>query len=251
VVDRLFAEPVLAVLYDDFCALSSRDDFTFYLPLVMSAASVLDVGCGTGALLHRARERGHTGRLVGVDPAAAMLDVARARPDVEWVEGSVADVDGRFDLVVISGHAFQVFVSDEELRRALAAIRASLAPGGRFAFETRNPTAREWEQWSRRFARRIEHGGAEVEMTTEVNTVDGELVTFTHTYASPAWSKPQISQSTLRFLGAAALSRFLSDAGLVVVEQFGDWDRSPLGAASPEIITIARPTDEFGPLLTS
>src|SRR6185436_15499862 len=118
VVDRLFAEPVLAVLYDDFCALSERGDFTFYLPLVMSAASVLDVGCGTGALLRRARKRGHSGRLVGVDPAAAMLDVARARLDVEWVEGSVADVDGPFDLVVMSGHAFQVFVTDDEVRDA-------------------------------------------------------------------------------------------------------------------------------------
>ena len=82
-VDRLFAEPSLAVLYDDFCALSPRDDFAFYLPLVMAAGSVLDVGCGTGALLHSARVAGHAGRLVGVDPAAAMLDVARARTDVE------------------------------------------------------------------------------------------------------------------------------------------------------------------------
>ncbi len=31
-----------------------------------------------------------------------------------------------------------------------------------------------------------------------------------------------------------------ADAGLNVEEQYGDWDRSPLTAASPEIITIAR-----------
>ncbi|MEK8169819.1 winged helix-turn-helix transcriptional regulator [Streptomyces sp. M19] len=54
-------------------------DFTFYLPLVMSARSVLDVGCGTGALLRGARENGHTGRLCGLDPAVGMLEVARTR----------------------------------------------------------------------------------------------------------------------------------------------------------------------------
>ncbi len=60
-VDRLFSESQLAALYDGFCA--GRDDFDFYLPLVMSAQSALDVGCGTGALLHAARRPGHRGRL--------------------------------------------------------------------------------------------------------------------------------------------------------------------------------------------
>ena len=49
-----------------------------------------------------------------------------------------------------------------------------------------------------------------------------------------------MSQGTLRFLDADALSAFLSGAGLAIEEQFGDWARQPLTAASPEIITIAR-----------
>jgi len=32
----------------------------------------------------------------------------------------------------------------------------------------------------------------------------------------------------------------LTEAGLVIEAQFGDWDRSPLTELSPEIITIAR-----------
>src|SRR3979409_2536099 len=69
VVDRAFADASLAELYDLFCPFEPRGDFRFYLPLVMSAQAVLDVGCGTGALLHRARQIGHAGRLCGRDPA--------------------------------------------------------------------------------------------------------------------------------------------------------------------------------------
>jgi ubiquinone/menaquinone biosynthesis C-methylase UbiE len=70
-VDHLFADSDLAALYDAFC--EGRPDLAFYLPLVMSAMSVLDVGCGTGALLHEAREAGHAPRLCGLDPTHGML----------------------------------------------------------------------------------------------------------------------------------------------------------------------------------
>ena len=189
----------------------------------MSAEAVLDVGCGTGALLRRAREAGHAGRLCGLDPADAMLDQARTRSDIEWVLGDLASVawDQEFDLVVMTGHAFQVFVEDDELRASLAAIRSALTEDGHFAFETRNPLVREWERWN-------------------PDSVDGDVVSFTTTFTSPGWDRPQVSRSTLRFLDADSLASFLSGAGLAIEEQFGDWDRQPLTDTSPEIITIAR-----------
>src|SRR3981081_2071370 len=106
-VDHLFSDAGLAALYDAFCPWKSRRDLDFYLKLVMHATAVLDVGCGTGALLHRARETGHTGRLCGLDPAAGMLEQACKRSDIEWILGDLASVgwDREFDLVVMSGHA--------------------------------------------------------------------------------------------------------------------------------------------------
>ena len=240
-VDRLFAEPSLAALYDAFCA--GRRDFEFYLPLVMSARSVLDAGCGTGALLNLAREAGHTGRLCGLDPAAAMLGQARKRPDIEWVLGDLASVEwcGEFDLVVMTGHAFQVLVEDDQLRESLAAIRSALTGNGRFVFETRNPLAREWENWTPDNAAEVVHRARAVRMAHQVETpISGDRVSFTITFTSPSWDQPQVSRSTLRFLSAGSLSRFLSGAGLAIQEQFGDWDRRVLTATSPEIITVAR-----------
>lgn len=243
-MDRLFAEPELAALYDLFCAWDRRDDLDFYLPLVLAADSVLDVGCGTGMLLRRARQDGHKGRLCGLDPAAAMLGVARARSDVEWIEGDLpsAGFDQEFDLVVMTGHAFQVLTGDTQLRAALAAIARALARNGRFAFETRNPGARAWEQWvPANAAEAADAAGRVFRQSHQVELpVTGELVTFAVTYTSPSWPQPRVSHSTLRFLGASALRGFLSAAGLTVAEQYGDWSRRPLTDASPEIITIAR-----------
>jgi SAM-dependent methyltransferase len=245
VVDRHFTEPRLAGLYDAFCAWEQRDDgeLGFYLARVMGTERVLDVGCGTGELLRLAREAGHRGRLCGLDPAAAMLDRARRRADIEWVLGDLDTVtwDREFDLVVMTGHAFQVFLEDAELRTALGAIHDALVPGGRFAFETRHPKARAWEGWTPDCAEEsFGPDGAVVRMAHAVDAVERDRVRFTTTYTSPVWHGSERSRSTLRFLAPDDLASFLTGAGLEIVEQFGDWDRSPLTDTSPEIITVAR-----------
>jgi len=188
VVDRQFSDARLAALYDVLCPFEPRGDFRFYLPLVMSAQTVLDVGCGTGALLHRARQDGHTGRLCGLDPGVGMLEQARKRSAIEWVLGDLASVawDREFDLVVMTGHAFQELVEDAELRASLAAIRSALTENGRFAFETRNPLVREWERWTPNNAVEVtDAAGAVVRVGSQVETpVEGDLVRFTTTFTS-------------------------------------------------------------------
>jgi ubiquinone/menaquinone biosynthesis C-methylase UbiE len=242
--DHLFSDAELAALYDPMSPRKVRDDFDFYLPMAMAAGAVLDVGCGTGAMLHEARDAGHSGRLCGLDPAPGMLAQARKRMDIEWVEADLSAPRFRqeFDLVVMTGHAFQVLVSDEELRAGLATVHAALTPGGRFAFETRNPGTRAWEGWTIDRPNRAPVGrGPAVTMTRDVTApFDSRTVSFRHTFTSPAWDAPRNSHSTLRFLDAAQLAQFLAEAGFTIEAQYGDFDRSPLTATSPEVVVIAR-----------
>ena len=204
-VDPYFAETELAALYDAFNGRKRRDDYDFYLPRAMKAKSVLDVGCGTGSFLKELRERGHQGRLVGVDPGEGMISLARVRTDIEWVLGdmSAAEWKDAFDFVVMTGHAFQAMVRDEDIRLCLAAVSRALTGDGKFAFETRNPAARTWESWDSAYRDEItDPAGRRVRMGTRIDeSFNGETITFTHTFTSPAWPSPKTSTSTLRFLG--------------------------------------------------
>ena len=220
----------------------SRGD-RFYHELVMAAGSVLDVGCGTGTMLTYARDHGHRGRLVGLDPDRAALDRARRRADVEWSEGRAADIGRQedFDLVVMTGHAFQFLRTDDELHASLVAIRAALRDGGRFAFETRHPRARAWEGWNpANETRVVDAAGRTLCVWHEVESVIGDLVTFTGTTAGPDGTVLRVDRTSLRFLDVAELGAFLAGAGLAIVAQYGDWHQGPITGASQEIVTIAR-----------
>ncbi|MFC9089249.1 class I SAM-dependent methyltransferase [Nocardiopsis dassonvillei] len=241
--DNPYDSPDVAALYDILSPWGPGDDF--YLDLVMAAPRVLDAGCGTGRLLHRARTRGHTGHLVGLDPARAMLEVARGRTDaVSWVRGDLSTHtwNEEFDLVTMTGHAFQELRTDKETSAALRAMRRALAPGGLVAFETRNPAARAWRRWTPAHPHQVTTAdGVRVSDVHDAAAPTPEgLVTFTSTTTRSDSSLPLRTVSTLRFVGADHLDLLLERSGLRTVERFGDWDRSPLSASSPEIITLAR-----------
>ena len=211
----------------------------FYAELVMAADSVLDVGCGTGAMLCRARDLGHRGRLAGLDPDLAALDRARRCASIEWVSGRAADArwDCEFDLVTMTSHAFQCLVRDEDLAASLAAIRTALRPDGRFAFETRHPQARAWDSWTPAIAASVVDGsGRALRVFHQVEKLAGDVVSISETTADADGRVLRADHAQLRFLGQTVLTRLLAGAGLIVEAQFGDWQRGPVTTASPEII---------------
>jgi ubiquinone/menaquinone biosynthesis C-methylase UbiE len=237
-----YQDLVLARLYDAMNPWGPSDDF--YLGYVMAAASVLDVGCGTGGLLARARADGHTGDLVGVDPAAGMLTVARAkRSDVDFVRATAAAMSlGRtFALLTMTGHAFQELLTDDQIAAALANFHRHLEPGGRLAFETRNPAYRAWERWTPELMSGwvTAPDGEVFDTEMEVLGVAGELVEMRGVYRSRHSGQSYVDTGSLRFVPPDQLRAFLADAGFTVEDRYGDWQRGPVTEASPEVIVIA------------
>ena len=105
-----------ARLYDAFNPWGPGDDF--YLALARKLGGpVLDLGCGTGMLACRIAEE--ITPVTGVDPAEGMLHIARSRPGaerVEWIKGDARTLDLKrhFSLIYLTGHAFQVFLTDAD-----------------------------------------------------------------------------------------------------------------------------------------
>jgi SAM-dependent methyltransferase len=236
----MYSDDEAAALYDVLNPWGPSDDF--YLDLVLRARSVIDLGCGTGQLLHRAREEGHSGRLCGVDPDRAMLEIARERADVEWVESKAAEIgfEHEFELALMTGHAFQALATDDDVRSSLDAIRRALIPGGHFAFETHNPLRRAWEDWDGAELESVDQRGRELLVWYEIQSVVGDLVTLTETTGTRGRKPLRVDSGNLRFLSVEALDGFLAESGWVVEERFGNWQREPFRADSDEIVTVAR-----------
>jgi SAM-dependent methyltransferase len=241
----MYSDDEAAALYDLLNPWGPSDDF--YLSYVMDAPSVLDVGCGTGGLLHRAREAGHGGRLCGVDPDLAALGRARRRTDIEWVLGKAADMtwDREFALAVMASNVFQVFVGDDELRASLAATRAALVDGGQLVFGTRNPRVRAWESWDAASpVDVVDHGGRELRISYQVESVVGDVVTLTETTATRDGEPLRVDRASLRFLDAEGVEAVLGRAGFEVGAWYGDWSRGPLTDESDNLVVVADAASE-------
>lgn len=248
--DEPYADPRLVALYDAWN--NGRWDVDHYLALArrLDARRIVDIGCGTGTLaIELAR---HADHVTGVDPAAGMLQAARAKPGSEavtWVQGTAADLpEGAFDLAVMAGHVAQVFVTDEQWAATLGQLARVLVAGGVLAFETRNPAAQAWRRWTPESSRAATViAGQRVESWHEVTEIGDDTVSFTTHHLLGADPAEHVeSRSTLAFRDLTALERALEAASFSVATVHGDWDGSPFTAASPEIIVTAtrRPAGE-------
>jgi SAM-dependent methyltransferase len=213
----------------------------FYAPWLRDDdASVLELGCGTGAVLApmlalwRERNPGGAMRAVGVDASESMLARARAvDPTVDWRVGDLRTppVAGVFDLVFCCFNTLQMLPDEASLRQAFASAAAHLSARGRFVFDLYLPNL-DWLRTERRDTpqREVVLGGRRVALR-ETSRYDEAARVFHLDWRLAPVDDPAETVAATRFeirqVSPEELADAVASAGLVVEAAFGDLDRSP------------------------
>lgn len=237
--DLHYEHPDLAEIYDLDSGWSVDRDF--YLGLASgSTKRILDLGCGTGLLCNAYASLGHD--VTGVDPATAMLDVARTRPygsNVSWVETTAQKFssDKSFDLIIMTGHAFQVFLEDADIFAVFTTMKSHLAEDGMVVFETRNPAI----DWSTRWEGEslLASGKQTIRQSRVILQQEKKFISFETHYHFP--EKTLTSFSKLLFLTKSDIEDHLRKCNLKIKTLYGTWDKKTFNpATSDEMIFIVQ-----------
>lgn len=244
--------PKLAEIYDLDSPWSVDRDF--YLSLTETPSlenqpkKILDLGCGTGLLCDAYAARGHD--VTGVDPSLAMLEVARRKPfgqSIEWIHSTVQNYqsDKVFDLIVMTGHAFQVLLEEDDVIAAFAVMRQHMNSQSLLVFESLNPQIDWANDWNYEMNIELRNGSTVRESRRFIAMNNGRM-NFELRYDFP--DETLISASELRFFSRSEIEHALSRCGLAVDSLLGDWDRKPFDeSSSPEMIFMVR-TDTWEPV---
>jgi 2-polyprenyl-3-methyl-5-hydroxy-6-metoxy-1,4-benzoquinol methylase len=224
---------------------------SFYCDLARTIGGpVLEFACGSGLVTLPIAARGVD--VTGVDLARPMLEQARKKAEVQglnirWVEADARalELGTHFQFIFITGNAFQAFLRREDQEALFASVKRHLLPGGVFAFETRNPSGHDLTNQSKEEFDQsyVSVEGNEVSVSyTQIYDLVAQIIYWTsyRRWNDGEWDHEKETHIACRFTHPKELEALLHYNGFEILEQYGSWDKQPLSAASPSIISICK-----------
>lgn len=202
-------------------------------------ARILDLCCGPGRHSLEFARRGYD--VTGVDRTAAFIkqaraDAAQGNLSVDFVLGDMRDycAPDRFDVIVNLFGSFGYFENDEDDRKVIRNMAASLRPGGRFLIETAGK-----EIVASHFRER------------DWNEV-GDLLVLSEKKSSQHWRRVEtrwiVIRGTQRFeqrvsvrsYSAVELSTLLRDCGFAQVRVYGSIDGTDYDQHAQRLVVVGQ-----------
>jgi len=189
-----------------------------------------------------------------------MLERARSKSaglPARWVEGDARafDLGERFNLIFLTGNAFQAFLTNADQEALLGRVRAHLSDRGLFAFETRNPllnqhgiregqfVSLETREREEAWPSYIDPGGRKVRVSkTRVYDPVSQIMHWTtyRRWQEDGQEKIKVTRIALRYTFPQELAALLHYNGFSIIRRYGDWNLEPLIADSKSIIAVCR-----------
>jgi 2-polyprenyl-3-methyl-5-hydroxy-6-metoxy-1,4-benzoquinol methylase len=223
---------------------------TFYLELAKEFGNpILDIACGTGLYALPMAERGF--EITGIDLAKPMLEYARIKAKardlrIEFIHADAREfsLGSKFQFAFMTGNAFQMFLTRADQDMLLRSIKRNLAPNGVFAFETRNPSGHDLE------TKLLEEDwfvysnidGQEVQVSGVQEFDPQTQILHWTTFRRLLGTRALIGTTRIdcKFTPLEDVNKLLTENGLRVIRQYGNWDKEALSSASTNIITVCR-----------
>jgi SAM-dependent methyltransferase len=250
----------IADYYDNTPILVQRTrDIAFYVDSVKKYGEpVLELGCGTGRVTTAIAEAGY--RVVGLDISEKMLERAVAkrkalptpvRDRLFLLEGDMTkfSVGGKFRTIIIPFRPFQDLVETAQQMACLNCVKDHLEPEGRLIFDVFQMDAdRIFDPRYQQESSLIEYDlpdGRHVALSERVAAFhraeqknDVEMVFNVH--HNDGKDERLVLAWTLRYFFRYEIEHLLARCGFRVEVEYGNFDRSPLGDDSPEMIFVAQ-----------
>jgi SAM-dependent methyltransferase len=249
----------IADYYDSSPILTARtQDVAFYVNATRKYGDpVLELGCGTGRVTMAIAEAGY--RVVGLDISERMLGRAaekraslrrEAQERVHLVQGDMTrfELGEKFRTIVIPFRPFQHLLEVDEQMDCLECARKHLAPGGHLILDFfQTDPERMHDSMFKSETRLIEYdlaGGRHVELSERVSAfhrgVQRNDVEMIFRVTHPDGKQERLVMAwTLRYFFRYEVEHLLARCGFRVAHVYGDFDCSPLGDDSPEMIFVA------------
>jgi hypothetical protein len=177
--------------------------------------------------------------MTGIEPSAAMLAVARAKPGADrmtWAQGSFEKLDGlHTDLLLMTSHVAQFFLAEDEWLAMLQAARTTLDGGGHLVFDIRRLTDPPFAGWPTESNRR-RHGTSDagvVEWWFKLLGTAGKRVGYELHYSFVHSGEKLVSVNELAFRSQDEITETLSRTGFEIEAVYGDWNGNPASAEAP------------------
>ncbi|MGN6671598.1 MAG: class I SAM-dependent DNA methyltransferase [Candidatus Nucleicultricaceae bacterium] len=215
----------------------------FYLDF-MEGTRVLDLSCGTGRTVIPLSQQGF--ECVGLDSSRTLLQYASKKAGslpVSFVLGDMRqfELHRKFDLILLSGHAFQSFATPHEQQRMLTCVQRHLRERGLFIFQVQNLTSALmqdestysfWHTFKDTKGQRIKVFGK------RRYNFDDSTVTYK---IKRSWQEGEsFSEMRLLLTSLDALKDLLQAYGFDVIHIFSDYQKAPYFSDAENSVMIAQ-----------